>query len=92
MFKLQFWQKYLNRLILYFICAYGTLNAPMNTLQVSKVNTLTGHQDCVYTLQSSSEPHLFFSGAGDGMVVSWNIESLEEGELIAKLPNSVYSL
>jgi WD40 repeat protein len=64
----------------------------MTTPIVSKVNTLTGHRDCVYTLQPSTEPHLFFSGAGDGMVVSWNAESLAEGELVAKLPNSVYSL
>jgi WD40 repeat protein len=64
----------------------------MTTPIVSKVNTLTGHRDCVYTLQQSIEPHLFFSGAGDGMVVSWNAESLAEGELVAKLPNSVYSL
>lgn len=92
MFRVQFWQKYPNRLILHFIWAHGTLNTRMTTPIVSKVNTLTGHRDCVYTLQPSTEPNLFFSAAGDGMVVSWNAESLAEGELIAKLPNSVYSL
>jgi WD40 repeat protein len=64
----------------------------MTTPKVSKLHTLSGHRDCVYTLQSSSEASIFFSAAGDGMVVSWNAAHPEQGELVAKLPNSVYAL
>lgn len=61
-------------------------------VSVEKILTYTGHQDCVYTLQSGAAPHLFFSGSGDGMIVLWDQRKPEEGELIAKLPNSVYAL
>ena len=35
---------------------------------------------------------MFFSGAGDGMVVLWDLDAGDQGKLIAKLPNSVYAL
>jgi len=61
-------------------------------VQVQKVHTLKGHRDSVYTLQGSSNNRFFFSGSGDGMVVMWDIAEPEDGQLIAKLPNSVYAL
>jgi WD40 repeat protein len=64
----------------------------MPTPQVKRLHTLTGHHDCVYTLEQGNDPSLFFSGAGDGMVVLWDLNKPAEGELIAKLPNSVYAL
>jgi WD40 repeat protein len=60
--------------------------------EVTKLHTLRGHQDCVYTLEPSSDDAVFFSGAGDGMVVKWDLNDPENGEMIAKLPNSVYAL
>ena len=70
--------------------SYSTLIGSKVT--VSKRNTLTGHNDCVYTLERSQFPNVFFSGAGDGMVVSWDLDDPEKGQLIAKLPNSIYGL
>jgi WD40 repeat protein len=64
----------------------------MTSVQVSKLHTLTGHRDCVYTLEPSPKDNIFFSGSGDGMVVSWDLENPENGTLIAKLPNSVYAM
>ena len=64
----------------------------MSQVEVSKLHSLTGHRDAVYTLSQGPKPNLLFSGAGDGMVVLWNLENPEEGELIARLPNSIYSL
>ncbi|TRX53796.1 WD40 repeat domain-containing protein [Fulvivirga sp. M361] len=64
----------------------------MGTVNISKLHHLTGHNDCVYTLEQSQYPHIFFSGAGDGMVVSWDLNDPENGVLIAKLPNSIYGL
>ncbi len=61
-------------------------------VNVEKLHTLAGHRDCVYTLQGSSDEGLVFSGSGDGMVVMWDLSNPESGQLIAKLPNSVYAL
>lgn len=64
----------------------------MSKVQVTKLHTFTGHRDSVYTLQQTNEPHLIFSGAGDGMVALWNLKEKKDGELIAQLPNSIYAL
>jgi WD40 repeat protein len=64
----------------------------MAVVQINKLHTLTGHRDCIYTLQGSSTESVFFSASGDGMVVRWDLNDPENGEVIAKLPNSVYAL
>lgn len=64
----------------------------MGNVNVSKIHHLTGHNDCIYTLERSQYPNIFFSGAGDGMVASWDLNDPENGMLIAKLPNSIYGL
>lgn len=64
----------------------------MSEVQVTRLQSLTGHKDAIYTLQPSAEVHEFFSASGDGMVVRWNLNHPENGDLIAKLPNSVYAL
>jgi WD40 repeat protein len=64
----------------------------MNKVIVSKKETYTGHNDSIYTLERSQHEHIFYSGAGDGMVVSWDLKNPDSGQLIAKLPNSIYGL
>jgi WD40 repeat protein len=64
----------------------------MPLIEVEKTATLTGHRDCIYTLEKTREENLFFSAAGDGMVVLWNLADPENGQLIAKVENSVYAL
>lgn len=64
----------------------------MSAVQVNKLHSFTGHRDCVYALQQGEQPHFFFSGAGDGMVVLWDLQNPSDGEPVAKLPNSIYSL
>ena len=64
----------------------------MSPIQVKKIHTLTGHRDCVYGLQPTSANHLIISAAGDGMIVLWDLNDPESGQLIAKLPNSVYAI
>jgi WD40 repeat protein len=61
-------------------------------VSVKKIHSFLGHNDCVYTLEPGAMPHQFFSGAGDGMVVLWDLQKPNEGQLVAKLPNSVYAL
>lgn len=64
----------------------------MSGIQIAKVQTLSGHNDSIYTLEQSNDPSVFFSASGDGMIVRWDLRHPEEGELIAKLPNSIYAL
>jgi WD repeat-containing protein 61 len=64
----------------------------MVKIQVNKLHTLTGHNDCIYALTEGSDPRFFYTGAGDGMVVEWDFDSPKDGKLIAKLSNSVYAL
>src|SRR5688572_11089127 len=64
----------------------------MSKVQVTRLHSLTGHRDAIYTLQPSSVENIFFSGAGDGMVVQWDLNNPDQGQLLAKLPNSVYGL
>lgn len=63
----------------------------MSKVNVSRLKTFTGHNDCVYTIEKTQYEQKFFSGAGDGMVACWDMEE-EDGQLIAKLPNSIYAL
>ena len=64
----------------------------MSSVEVNKLHTLTGHNDCVYTLEPTALPQQFFSAAGDGMVALWDMQNPELGKLIARLPNSIYAL
>ena len=64
----------------------------MPKIEVVKLATLTGHKDCIYSLENASKDNYFFSAGGDGMVVNWNLENPETGELVAKVNNSVYCL
>src|SRR5262249_16857121 len=64
----------------------------MTSVEVRKQQTLTGHRDSVYTVVAGDEPARFLSGAGDGMVVLWDLSSAQEGVRVAQMPNSVYSL
>ena len=61
-------------------------------IDVLKRNTLTGHKDCVYTIEKSIVPGHFFSSGGDGLVVEWDLDKPESGRVLAKVQNSVYSL
>lgn len=64
----------------------------MAAIEVSKIITLTGHKDGVYSVIGAADPSQFLSASGDGMVVLWEIDGSENGQLIASVPNSVYSI
>ena len=59
---------------------------------VARIATLAGHRDAVYALTGGSGSQVF-SGSADGMVVGWDAaEPTRDGELLARVPNSVYAL
>jgi len=64
----------------------------MVKIQVNKLHTLAGHNDCIYALAEAPDPRYFFTGSGDGMVVLWDLEDPRDGKLIAKVNHSVYAL
>jgi WD40 repeat protein len=61
-------------------------------MQVEKIDTFSGHRDCVYTLEGASESNQFFSAGGDGLVVRWDLSKPDAGELFAQIPASIYAL
>jgi WD40 repeat protein len=64
----------------------------MSRVTVQKLHSLSGHTDCVYALHPAGDGRRFFSAGGDGMVVLWDLESPGEGDLIARVPRSVYAI
>ena len=61
-------------------------------VEVKKIHTYTGHQGAVYTIAPGASPNIFYSSGADGQIIEWDLENLESGTLIAKIPNSVYAL
>ncbi|MGK7392014.1 MAG: WD40 repeat domain-containing protein [Candidatus Cyclobacteriaceae bacterium M2_1C_046] len=64
----------------------------MNKITVTKKFQFSGHRDGVYRLEQGPEPHLFFSAAGDGMIVLWDLTKPDQGQLIGRMNNSIYAL
>ncbi|WBA40284.1 WD40 repeat domain-containing protein [Hymenobacter canadensis] len=61
--------------------------------QAHKLTALTGHLDCVYTLAGTPGSDTFYSAGADGLVAAWHAaEDAQDGELVAKVENSVYTL
>ena len=61
-------------------------------IEVEKVAELGGHRDCIYALERGTDANTFFSAGGDGWVVRWNLQGDHNGELVARLGGSGYSL
>jgi WD repeat-containing protein 61 len=69
----------------------ATLPSPRPT--ATRIATLSGHRDAVYALAGRPGSDQVFSGSADGMVVAWNAAHPEaDGELLARVENSVYAL
>ncbi len=64
----------------------------MQSIGVEKIGMYTGHRDCIYGLLEGVSPEQFFSSGADGLVVSWDMTKPDQGELVAKVTNSVYAL
>ncbi|MDB5258205.1 MAG: repeat-containing protein [Chitinophagaceae bacterium] len=64
----------------------------MQSIEVEKIGMYTGHRDCIYGLLQGIIPQQFFSSGADGLVVAWDMEQPDQGELVAKVANSVYAM
>ncbi|MEN7546594.1 WD40 repeat domain-containing protein [Rapidithrix thailandica] len=61
-------------------------------VDVKKLSSFTGHRDSIYALSSLVGSSVFYTSGGDQLVVRWSLESPDQGEVIAQMPNSVYTL
>ncbi len=52
----------------------------------------SGHQGSIYSIIYADSPNTFYSAGGDKMVVQWHLNTPEEGVLIAKADDVIYSL
>ncbi|MCX6352863.1 MAG: hypothetical protein NTX03_13545 [Bacteroidetes bacterium] len=59
---------------------------------LEKIHEFTGHKDGIYSLVAADNEDSFFSAAGDGMVIKWNIKTAEAGLVVARLSVAIYSL
>ena len=64
----------------------------MPGILVNKLYDFKGHRDSVYALASGNNGTHFFSSGGDGLVAGWDMNHPDQGNLVAKVPNSVYAL
>jgi WD repeat-containing protein 61 len=61
-------------------------------MEVKKITHLTGHSGAVYALENSLEENKFFSGSGDRIVAEWDLTTTENGQMLAQIPEIIYSL
>lgn len=64
----------------------------MPVLAITKRTTISGHKDCIYTLEHAPGEGRFFSAGADGLLAEWQIDHPEEGRLLAKADTSIYAL
>jgi len=64
----------------------------MTSFEIKKFKTLTGHNGAVYPISLGLTEDVFYSSGNDGMIVEWKLDGSEDGRMIAKVNNSVYSM
>ncbi|MCP4521744.1 MAG: WD40 repeat domain-containing protein [Cytophagales bacterium] len=64
----------------------------MAKIKVEKVHALKGHRGAIYSLASISNTSQFVSAGEDGFVVLWDTERSTDGQLLAKVPHSIYAM
>jgi len=64
----------------------------MGKITVQRLHLLTGHRDSIYALIQGNTAKEIFSGGSDGLVVKWDLDNPENGILVARFPNSVYTM
>ncbi|MBD0404445.1 WD40 repeat domain-containing protein [Flammeovirga sp. EKP202] len=61
-------------------------------LEVEKLATFGGHKDGLYSVIHFDNKGKFYTAGADGFVVEWQLDDPDKGKLIAKVPNTVYSM
>ncbi len=61
-------------------------------MNVSKIAHFSGHKGSIFSLCAGLHEHTFFSGADDGYVVEWNMETKGDGRLLVQVNRPVYTM
>jgi WD40 repeat protein len=61
-------------------------------MNVTLIAQLTGHNGAIFAVCEGAQPHILYSGAGDGWVVEWDLTKPKLGRLVAKVERTIYSL
>lgn len=61
-------------------------------MNVSKIAHFSGHKGSIFSLCAGIHEHTFFSGADDGYVVEWNMQTKGDGRLLVQVNRPVYSM
>ncbi len=62
-------------------------------IEVQLIERLSGHKGAVFALEkSSTNPQIFYSGGGTGMVVEWNLTDTFSAQLLAQVPGNIFTL
>ncbi|MEX0966564.1 MAG: WD40 repeat domain-containing protein [Bacteroidia bacterium] len=61
-------------------------------ISVSKTGELAGHRDSIYCLAPGPDTDSFYSGAGDGLIVKWNLAEGHNGKVVAETEGAVYAM
>lgn len=65
----------------------------MALLHAEKLHDYSGHKECIYRIEKGDHPYEFFTAAGEGWVVKWDLrEEDAPGKVVAQLPGSIFSL
>jgi len=59
---------------------------------IELIHTLTGHQNPIYTLESSDEQGVLYSAGNDKGIVEWDWATLAFKRILCAVPSSVYTL
>ena len=51
-----------------------------------------GHTAAVYALAAGVSDRSFFSAGGDGQVIAWDLDAPDQGKLMAKVSDAIYSI
>ncbi len=61
-------------------------------MKLTDLYQLEGHRGAIYAMTHDAKKDRLYSADGNGWVVSWDMSSPKDGELIAQVPSNVFSL
>jgi centriolar protein POC1 len=61
-------------------------------INIERVAELSGHQNPIYTVESSGKQHIFFTAGNDKGVVEWSLKTNTFVKVLMPVASSVYSL
>ncbi len=62
------------------------------SIYIRKKCHITGHKAAIYALDKANEANTIYSGGGDGLVVKWDLDRPETGQVVAQVKSNIFSL